>query len=116
MSTPQHAVIKHVLDNIVKRVLAREMPAKHQDPYLFWTGPAAFGEFYNEYLGRKVGSDFVFDQIGATTVLLDFKVDGIIAHREKELFNRKYKHWEHDRTTSPHYTALVRQGKIFKSN
>jgi mannosyltransferase OCH1-like enzyme len=116
-TTPRNPIIKYILDKIVDRVLSRsEPPNDVRMKGLWYTGPVAFGQFLNEYLGRDQKTNFVTGSLNDNVYLLSYHKNriksltsngGIVKDVDgTTVINTKYRHWQHDRS-SKHYSKVT---------
>lgn len=115
--TPQHYLIKEVIEEVLRRIEAREYG--HRD--LYPTGPVALGDTLNKIRGNQSGERFikgVKDNIRILTRCSIGKSVGMVYDlKSREVINTKYKdHLAEKRLWSnlPTYALLWKQKKIYK--
>nr|WRK65050.1 glycosyltransferase [Marseillevirus futianmevirus] len=118
-STPQHPAIKRIIDLVVSRVKNRDYGNRD----LYTTGPIAFGNGLNLWLGRPENKEFEPGDAGDDVFLFDRyskpgkKIGGIFDKNNKELIRTKYDCSFHEKSLwskLPSYSVLWREKRIFK--
>lgn len=117
--TPQHPLIKDVIEEVLRRIEAREYG--HRD--LYPTGPVALGDTLNKIRGNKSGDAFkpgVKDNIHIITRCSIGKAVGMVYDlKARPIINTKYKnHVEEKKIWAglPTYALLWKQKKIYKTS
>ncbi|BAU80075.1 mannosyltransferase OCH1 and related enzymes [Tokyovirus A1] len=116
--TPNHPALKRIIDLVVSRVENKEYGERD----LYTTGPIAFGNGLNLWLGRKENEQFQPGDLGEQVFLFHRysrpgkKIEGIFNKEGKELVRTKYDCSFHEKSLwskLPSYSVLWKEKKIF---
>lgn len=116
--TPQHPALKRIIDLVVSRVEKREYGERD----LYTTGPIAFGNGLNLWLGRGESEQFEPGDLGKDVFLFHRyskpgkKIGGIFDESGKELVRTKYDCSFHEKSLwskLPPYSVLWKEKRIF---
>ncbi|AHA46161.1 putative mannosyltransferase [Insectomime virus] len=116
---PRHPMLRSLIDIVVSRVENKEYGPRD----LYTTGPMAFGNALNLYLGRDEDSEFDTGDIGKSVFLFDRyslpgrKIGGIFGKDGREFIRTKYDCSAHEKSLwskLPSYSVLWKERNVFK--
>nr|WNL49940.1 glycosyltransferase [Marseillevirus sp.] len=117
-ATPNHPATKRIIDLVVSRVENKDYGGRD----LYTTGPIAFGNGLNLWLGRKENDQFQPGDLGEQVFLFHRysrpgkKIGGIFDKEGKELVRTKYDCSFHEKSLwskLPSYSVLWKERRIF---